>query len=75
MEGKINLAEKRPPRNDLSLSMLNLALAKTGKIGYEMFRYEQNGDEGLFLTTAWNYFSLIHKSEIFNHLGLLKRFT
>jgi len=67
----ISLAEKHPPRNDLSLSMLNLALAKTGKIGYEMFRYEQNGDEGLFLTSAWNYFSLIHRSEIFYHLGLL----
>ncbi|NMC59111.1 MAG: hypothetical protein GYA51_06985 [Candidatus Methanofastidiosa archaeon] len=36
-----------------------------------MFNYEQNGDEGLFLTSAWNYFSLINRSEIFYHLGLL----
>jgi len=67
----ISLADKRPPRNDLSLSMLNLSLAKTGKIGYEMFNYEQNGDEGLFLPSASNYFSLIHRSEIFFHLGLM----
>ena len=67
----ITFAEKHPPRNDLSLAMLNLALAKTGRIGYEMFRYEQNGDEGLFLPSSTHYFSLIHRSEIFFHLGLL----
>jgi len=67
----ITFAGKNPPRNDLSLSMLNLALAKTGRMGYEMFRYEQNGDEGLFLPSSTHYFSLIHRSEIFFHLGLL----
>lgn len=67
----ISFAEKHPPRNDLSLSMLNLALAKTGRMGYEMFRYEQNGDEGLFLPSSTFYFPMIQRSEIFFHLGLL----
>lgn len=67
----ISFSEKHPPANDLSLSMLNLALAKTGRMGFDMFRYEQNGDDGLFLPGASDYFSLIHRSEIFFHLGLL----
>lgn len=70
-KGIIAFAGKRPPRNDLSLSMLNLALSKTSRIGYDMFRYEQNGDEGLFLPSATYYFALIQRSEIFFHLGLL----
>jgi len=67
----IAFAEKRPPRNDLSLAMLNLSLAKTGKMGDNMFNFEQNGANGLFLPLAEDYFTLITRSEIFYQLGMI----
>jgi hypothetical protein len=67
----IAFAEKSPPRNNLSLAMLNLSLAKTGKIGETMFNYEQNGDEGLFLSSESDYFARMMQSEIYFHLGLI----
>lgn len=67
----ITFAEKKPPRNDLSLAMLNLSLAKTGKMGGSMFTFEQNGSEGLFLPFAKDYFAPMMRSEIFFQLGLI----
>ena len=45
----LKLAEEKPPRNYLSLAMLNLSLAKTGQMGDRMFSYDQRGVNGLFL--------------------------
>lgn len=67
----IKFAEKIPPRNDLSLAMLNLALAKTGKMGDRMFNFEQNGVDGLFLPAAKEFVAFMMVSEIFFHLGLI----
>jgi|WetSurMetagenome_2_1015567.scaffolds.fasta_scaffold00009_76 hypothetical protein len=67
----IKYADKNPPRNNLSLAMLNLSLAKTNKMGDLLFRYEQNGFNGLFLTFAKEYVAPMMGSEIFFQLGLI----
>jgi hypothetical protein len=70
-EDVIKYAEKRPPRNNLSLAMLNLSLAKTGTMGDRMFQFEQNGVGGLFLPFAKEYVAPMMGSEIFYQLGLV----
>jgi hypothetical protein len=67
----IKFAERKPPRNNLSLAMLNLSLAKMNKLGDMLFRYEQNGFNGLFLTFAKEYVAPMMGSEIFYQLGLV----
>ncbi len=67
----VKFADKKPPRNNLSLSMLNLSLAKTGRMGDLMFKYEQNGFDGLFLPFTREYVLPMMGSEIFYHLGLI----
>ncbi|MCU0454670.1 MAG: DUF6057 family protein [Bacteroidales bacterium] len=67
----LDYAEKEPPRNNLSLAMLNLALAKTNRMGDQLFRYEQNGFNGLFLPFAKEYVAPMMGSEILFQLGLI----
>ena len=67
----IKYAEKKPPRNNLSLAMLNLSLAKTGTMGDRIFNFEQNGIDGLFLPFAKEYVAPMMGSEIFYQLGLV----
>jgi len=67
----IKFAAKNPPRNNLSLTMLNLSLAKTEKMGDLMFHFEQNGTAGLFLPFEREYVAPMMGSEIFFHLGLI----
>jgi hypothetical protein len=67
----INYAERRPPRNYLSLSMLNLSLAKAGKMGDKMFSYNQHGINGLFLSFNKEYVAPLLGNEIFYQLGLI----
>ncbi len=66
----IKYAEKKPPKNYLSLSMLNLSLAKTGELGNSMFRYNQHGVNGLFLAFNREYVTALMGSEILYHLSL-----
>jgi DNA polymerase I-like protein with 3'-5' exonuclease and polymerase domains len=67
----IKFAEKTPPRNNLSLAMLNLSLAKTNKMGDRMFNFQQNGVDGLFLPFAKEYVAPMMGSEILFQLGLV----
>lgn len=67
----VKFAEKKPPRNNLSLAMLNLSLAKTNKLGDRLFMYEQNGFNGLFLSFAKEYVAPMMGSEILYQLGLV----
>jgi hypothetical protein len=67
----IAYADKTPPRNNLSLAMLNLSLAKTNKMGDRMFNFQQNGVNGLFLPFAKEYVAPMMGSEIFFQLGLV----
>lgn len=67
----VSFAEKKPPRNYLSLAMLNLSLAKTCQLGDRMFHYGQHGPEGLFLRFEKEFISPLMGNEIFYHLGLI----
>lgn len=67
----IRFAEKNPPRNFLSLAMLNLSLAKTGQMGDRMFNFEQHGVNGLFLPFNKEYVAPLIGNEIFYHIGLI----
>ena len=67
----LKFAEKKPPRNYLSLAMLNLSLAKTGQMGNRMFNYDQHGINGLFLSFKKEYVAPLMGNEIFYHLGLI----
>ena len=66
----LKYADKKPPRNFLSLAMLNLSLAKTGQLGNRMFQYDQHGVNGLFLSFNREYVAPIMGNEIFYQLGL-----
>jgi len=65
----IKHAEKEPPRNNLSLSMLNLALAKTGQMPVNLFRYTQKPG-GLFLDFNNENVAPIMGNEIFYQMGM-----
>jgi hypothetical protein len=67
----INHAEKNPPRNNLSLSMLNLSLAKTNRLSTDLFKYRQNGIEGLFLNMRNENVETMMGNEILFHLGFM----
>lgn len=66
----IKYANKNPPRNYLSLAMLNLSLAKTEQLGNKMFSYNQHGINGLFLPFNREYVTAIMGNEILYQLGL-----
>jgi hypothetical protein len=66
----LKYAERKPPRNYLSLAMLNLSLAKTGQLGNRMFTYDQHGVNGLFLPFNREYVTAIMGNEILYQLGL-----
>jgi len=70
-EDVLKYAEKSPPKNYLSLSMLNLSLSKTGKMGDNLFRYDQHGINGLFLSFNKEYVAPLLGNEIFYNLGLI----
>jgi len=67
----VKYAERKPPRNFLSLSMLNLSLAKTGQMGNRMFSFDQHGTGGLFLAFNKEYVAPLMGSEIFYNIGLV----
>lgn len=61
----------RPADKPLSVSCVNLALARTSGLGNSMFHTFQSGTEGLFPKFTMNYSSPLPTSEIFWHLGML----
>lgn len=67
----IELANKEDPKDPLSVTCLNLALAKTGVMGDAMFRYFQNGIEGLLPTFQRDFVTPFVAGEVYYHLGFL----
>lgn len=67
----IKMAEKKSPKSPLSVTCLNLALAKTDQLGDRMFTFYQNGTEGLIPEFTRDYFAPILCSEVFYHLGMI----
>jgi len=64
-------ADKKNPRNPKTVSCLNLALGKTGRLPDSQFSYYQNGPEGLIPSYVGDYTNPVSTSEIFWHLGMV----
>ena len=67
----IKMANQKDPVSPLSVACLNLALNKTGTMGDAMFRYFQNGTEGLLPGFQRDFTSPFISGEIYYHLGLI----
>ncbi len=67
----ISMADKKAPETPLSVSYLNLALAKKGKLGESMFNYYQNGTEGLIPSFTKDFTIPLVGGEIYYHLGFI----
>lgn len=64
-------ADKANPDNPATVSCLNLALARTGRMGDHQFDYFQNGPEGLLPSFSRNFTGPIITGEIFWNLGMV----
>ena len=64
-------ADSRNPDGPKTVSCLNLALAKTGRMPDAQFSYYQNGPEGLLPGFRGDYTNPVSTGEIFWHLGMV----
>ena len=64
-------ADEKNPQDPASLSCLNLALAKTGRMADHQFEYWQNGSEGLIPAFVNDFTNPVPTGEIFWHLGMV----
>ena len=64
-------ADRKNPDNPTTVSCLNLALAKTGRMGDHQFDYFQNGPEGLLPGFTRSSTGPVSTGEIFWHLGMV----
>lgn len=67
----IALADKKSPSGPLTVSTLNLALAKEELMPDLLFSYFQNGIEGLFPSYSKEFITSVMTGEIYYHLGLI----
>jgi MFS family permease len=67
----LKLSSRCQGTNRLAVYFTNLALYKTGRIGDQMFRYNQYGIKGLWLDWPGNEFSVFLGGDIFYHLGYI----
>ncbi|MBQ5434825.1 MAG: hypothetical protein IIT50_02150, partial [Bacteroidales bacterium] len=64
-------ADRKNPDNPKTVSCLNLALAKTGRLADSQFSYFQNGPEGLIPGFQGDFTNPVSTGEIFWHLGMV----
>lgn len=67
----IALANKKQPASPLSVTCLNLALAKQDLLGERMFSYYQNGIGGLIPDFTRDFTIPLMTGEVYYHLGLV----
>jgi hypothetical protein len=67
----IEMAEKKAPSSPLSVTCLNLALAKQDLLGERMFHYYQNGVNGLIPDFIRDYTIPFISGEVYYHLGFI----
>jgi hypothetical protein len=67
----IKLADKKAPSSPLSVTCLNLALAKEGLLSERMFYYYQNGVEGLLPDFTRDFTIPMIAGEVYYHLGFI----
>ena len=70
-QGIVDAATAKMPDKPLSVSALNLALAKGNALGDNMFRFNQFGGEGLFPKYSISYTSLLPTAEVYWQLGMV----
>ena len=64
-------ADRKNPSNPKTVSCLNLALAKTGRMPDSQFEYFQNGPEGLLPAFQGDFTNPVSTGEIYWHLGMV----
>jgi len=64
-------ADQRNPDSPKTVSCLNLALAKTGRMPDSQFEYFQNGPDGLLPPFVGDHTNPVSTSEIYWHLGMV----
>lgn len=64
-------ADVKAPSTPMTVTCLNLALAKTGRMGDHMFDYFQNGPDGLLPPFVRDFTSPLPTSEAYYHLGMV----
>jgi len=67
----IALADRKAPSSPLSVTCLNLALAKEGLLADKMFYYYQNGIEGLIPEFVRDFTIPMIAGEVYYHLGFV----
>lgn len=67
----IQRAQKRAPRNQVSVVALNLALSQRGMLAGHIFDFPQNGMAGLLPNYNKDHVSSLATSEVFYRLGLI----
>ncbi|HEY5511035.1 MAG TPA: DUF6057 family protein [Prolixibacteraceae bacterium] len=67
----IALADKKTPSSPLSVSCLNLALAKQDLLAERMFYYYQNGIQGLMPDFTRDFTIPMIAGEVYYHLGFI----
>ena len=64
-------ADRKNPDNPTTVSCLNLALAKSGRMGDHQFDYFQNGPDGLLPEFIRAFTGPVSTGEIYWHLGMV----
>ena len=64
-------ADRKNPGNPTTVSCLNLALAKSGRMGDHQFDYFQNGPDGLLPEFIRAFTGPVSTGEIYWHLGMV----
>lgn len=64
-------AEISAPRNAITMTALNLALAQSGRLSERMFNYQQHGNVGLLPPFDRDAVSPLTTSEVYYHLGMI----
>lgn len=67
----INEAHRRQPTNPLTVTCLNIALSKTGRMGDTLFDYYQNGPEGLLPSFQRDFTSPLATAEAWYLMGMI----
>jgi hypothetical protein len=67
----VDMGNHKDPNSPLTVACLNLALSKEGKMGDCMFRYFQNGPEGLLPTFQRDFTLPFVAGEVYYQLGFL----
>jgi len=67
----LKTASKKTPDSPITVECTNLALAKTGHMGSDMFAFYQNGPAGLLPEFVRDYFSPIPTGEVYYQIGMI----